>query len=316
MRQKQVGGLAIAAVLLFILGVLGLRFADRARGLTAGDLGPVGNSFAVISVVGTIQNVGSDALGLEQPSYHHNATLNYLNELKQDSSNKGVFLYFDTGGGGVYESDELYLALMDYKEATGRPVYAFFGPMACSGGYYAAMAADKIGANRNSTTGSIGVIISYTNVKGLYDKLGLETVYITSGRNKSMGASDLALTSEQRGIYQAIVDEAYDQFVGVVCEGRGMEQEEVRSLADGRIYTAQQALENGLIDEVTTLDDALAAFMEETRATPYYTDFTEDTIFDRLLGALASVTPKSESQVLEELAQSIQSGVPMYVYAG
>lgn len=158
--------------------------------------------------------------------------------------------------------------------------------------------------------------MSYTNVKGLYDKLGLKSVYITSGRNKSMGASDLDLTDEQRAIYQGVVDEAYDQFVGIVCEGRGMPETTVRKLADGRIYTAKQALANGLIDEVTTLDEALDAFCRQTGASPYYTDFSDATIFDRLLGAVASILPKSDSQVLKELAEADQSGVPMYVYAG
>ena len=318
MTKKQTWGVVIAAVALVLVGLFGSFAAAVLReiGSSATDYLPVYDSFAVISVVGTIQNTSGDELGLNQPSYHHNATLNYVKNLQYDHSNKGIFLYFDTGGGGVYESDELYRALMDYKEATGRPIYAFFGPTAASGGYYIAMAADHISADRNTTTGSIGVIMSYTNVKGLYDKLGLKSVYITSGRNKSMGASDLDLTDEQRAIYQGVVDEAYDQFVGIVCEGRGMPETTVRKLADGRIYTAKQALANGLIDEVTTLDEALDAFCRQTGASPYYTDFSDATIFDRLLGAVASILPKSDSQVLKELAEADQSGVPMYVYAG
>ncbi len=318
MTKKQTWGVVIAAAALVLVGLFGSFVAAvlREMGSSAADYLPVYDSFAVISVVGTIQNTSGDELGLNQPSYHHNATLNYVENLQYDRSNKGIFLYFDTGGGGVYESDELYRALMEYKEATGRPIYAFFGPTAASGGYYIAMAADYISADRNTTTGSIGVIMSYTNVKGLYDKLGLKSVYITSGRNKSMGASDLDLTDEQRAIYQGVVDEAYDQFVGIVCEGRGMPETTVRKLADGRIYTAKQALANGLIDEVTTLDEALDAFCRQTGASPYYTDFSDATIFDRLLGAVASILPKSDSQVLKELAEADQSGVPMYVYAG
>lgn len=318
MTKKQTWGVVIAAAALVLVGLFGSFVAAvlREMGSSARTTCPSTNSFAVISVVGTIQNTSGDELGLNQPSYHHNATLNYVENLQYDRSNKGIFLYFDTGGGGVYESDELYRALMEYKEATGRPIYAFFGPTAASGGYYIAMAADYISADRNTTTGSIGVIMSYTNVKGLYDKLGLKSVYITSGRNKSMGASDLDLTDEQRAIYQGVVDEAYDQFVGIVCEGRGMPETTVRKLADGRIYTAKQALANGLIDEVTTLDEALDAFCRQTGASPYYTDFSDATIFDRLLGAVASILPKSDSQVLKELAEADQSGVPMYVYAG
>lgn len=318
MTKKQTWGLVVAAVALIITGLLGsITAAALRQGVQMADEMLIGqDSFAVISVVGTIQNVSGDALGLNQPSYHHNATLNYVQQLQYDESNKGIFLYFDTGGGGVYESDELYRALMEYKEATGRPVWAFFGPTAASGGYYIAMAADHIAADRNTTTGSIGVVMSYTNVSELYEKLGIKSIYITSGRNKSMGASDLELTDEQRAIYQSVVDEAYDQFVGIVCEGRGMTESQVRQLADGRIYTARQALQNDLIDEITTYEDALAAFGEETGAQPLYTDFSEETIFDRLLGAVSSLLPKSDLQLLDELAKTEQSGVPMYVYAG
>ena len=318
MTKKQTLGLVVAAIALLVTGLLGSISAAALRqgAQLADEMMLAQDSFAVINVVGTIQNTSGDELGLNQPSYHHNATLNYVEQLQYDESNKGIFLYFNTGGGGVYESDELYRALMEYKEVTGRPIWAFFGPTAASGGYYIAMAADHISADRNTTTGSIGVIISYTNVSGLYEKLGLESVYITSGRNKSMGASDLELTEEQRAIYQSVVDEAYDQFVGIVSAGRGMPENRVRILADGRIYTAKQALENGLIDEITSYEDALEAFGEETGAQPYYTDFSEATVLDRLLGAISSLMPKSDLQMLQELAETEQSGVPMYVYTG
>ncbi len=319
MKKKQLFGIVITAVVLVVTGMTGIFFSAVLRQFSLSsqqtNTAP-GESFAVINVVGTIENASGDELGLNQPSYHHSATLNYVKQLEQDDSNKGIFLYLNTGGGGVYESDELYLALMEYKEVTGRPIWAYFGPMTASGGYYIAMAADHIIANRNTTTGSIGVILSYTDVSGLYEKLGLKTVYITSGPNKSMGASDLPLTDEQRAIYQSVVDEAYDQFVGIVCEGRGMEDTRVRELADGRIYTAQQALDNGLIDEIGEYEQALADFSDLTGADPYYTDFSEDTIFSWLLGAVETVLPKSDNQVLEELAETAENGVPMYVYAG
>ena len=319
MKKKQVFGIAIACVVLMVTGLTGVFFSAVLRQFSftpQQETTTIGDSFAVINVVGTIQNASGDALGMNQPSYHHNETLNYVEQLQYDDSNKGIFLYFDTGGGGVYESDELYLALMEYKENTGRPIWAYFGPTTASGGYYIAMAADHIVANRNTTTGSIGVIISYTDVSGLYEKLGLKTVYITSGANKSMGASDLPLTDEQRAIYQSVVDEAYNQFVDIVCTGRGMDEARVRQLADGRIYTAQQALDNGLIDEIGSYEQALADFSELTGAEAYYTDFSQATVFDWLLSAVDSVLPKSDNQVLEELAKTAENGVPMYVYAG
>ena len=133
---------------------------------------------------------------------------------------------------------------MEYKEETGRPIWAYFGSQACSGGYYVAMAADKIYANRNGWTGSIGVIISLLNCEGLYEKLGIEEINVTSGANKSMGSAGEELTEEQREILQSLVDESYDQFVGIVSKGRKMKEDKVRELADGRLYSALQAKEN------------------------------------------------------------------------
>ena len=311
MTGKQIWGIAVAAVAVLFVGLFGSVYSQVMQD-NGSDALSMADHFAVINIVGTIENTGGDELGLNQPSYHHTATVNYVKNLQYDSSNTGIFLYFNTGGGGVYESDELYRTLMDYKEATGRPIVAFFGPTAASGGYYISMAADHISADRNTTTGSIGVIMSYTNVKGLYDKLGIHSEYITSGKNKSMGASDLDLTDEQRAIFQGVVDEAYAQFVGIVAKGRSMDESKVRQLADGRIYTAKQALDLGLIDEIGTYDDAIDAFSSETGSQPYYTDFSETTVFDRLLGAVANVLPKSDSQVWQQLAQNDRSGVPLY----
>ena len=112
---------------------------------------------------------------------------------------------------------------MEYKEVTGRPIWAYFASQACSGGYYIGMAADKVYANRNCWTGSIGVIVSLMNCRDLYDKLGIKEIDITSGANKAMGSSGLDLTQEQYDILQSLVDEAYDQFVGIVSTGRGMD---------------------------------------------------------------------------------------------
>ena len=143
-------------------------------------------SFAVINVIGTIQsgNEGSARVG-----YDHNATIKYIDQLIEDETNTGIFLDVDSGGGTVYESDETYLKLMEYKEKTGRPIHAYFNGTACSGAYYISCAADYISQNRNGWTGSIGVIISTTNLSGLYEKLGIQEVLIVSGGNKGMGSA-------------------------------------------------------------------------------------------------------------------------------
>ena len=148
---------------------------------------------------------------------------------------------------------------MDYNETTGRPVYAAIESYAASGGYYEACAADKIYANRNAITGSIGVIMGeFVDLSGLLDRLGVNVSYITSGANKSMGNSYQPLTEEQKAIYQSICNEYYDRFVKIVVEGRNLDEGTVRKLADGRIYSASQALQHGLIDGLESFDDTVS----------------------------------------------------------
>lgn len=192
-------------------------------------------------------------------TYDQQYLLDSIEEIMDNDYNVGLLLRIDSPGGAVYQIDELYLKLMEYKETTGRPVYAAVESYAASGGYYAACAADKIYANRNAITGSIGVIMGeFIDVSGLLDELGVDVTYVSSGENKGMGSSFAPLTEEQNAIYQSIVDESYDRFIEVVMQGRNLDEAVVRTLADGRIYTAAQALQHGLIDGVEPFDDTLA----------------------------------------------------------
>jgi len=130
------------------------------------------------------------------------------------------------------------------------------GAMAASGGYYISAPADKILADRNCWTGSIGVTMgTQYDISGLLSKYGIKAENLTAGKNKAMGSYVEPLTTEQRQIIQSLLDESYNQFVGVVAEGRKMSVKDVKTLADGRIYTAKQALQNGLIDGIATEDE-------------------------------------------------------------
>ena len=212
---------------------------------------------AELSVNGVIQGDTTDSL-TSQATYHHSWTVNKIKALKADTNNKGLIMYVNTPGGAVYEADELYLAIKDYKETTGRPVYSYMASEAASGGYYISAPCDQIIANRNCWTGSIGVTIgTLYDITGLLKKYGVKTVSIHAGKNKAMGSYTEELTEEQQDILQSLVDEAYEQFVGIVAEGRNMDLKEVKKLADGRIYTAKQAKANGLIDEIGTFDEAV-----------------------------------------------------------
>lgn len=211
---------------------------------------------SVLYIDGTIG--ATDESAYSTSTYNHKWTLARLNDAIQNPNNKGMILFVNTPGGSVYETDEIYMKLLEYK-ATGRPLYSAMGSMAASGGYYISAPADKIIANRNCWTGSIGVTIgTLFDVSELLDRYGIKTVTITSGKNKAMGGMTDPLTKEQQEIFRSLVDEAYEQFVGIVADGRHMDVSQVKKLADGRIYTAKQAQENGLIDQIGTLQDAVA----------------------------------------------------------
>ncbi len=193
----------------------------------------------------------------ENRTYNQKWLLRQIKKAGSDPKNAGVLLVIDSPGGTVYESDEAYLALRKYKKSTGRPVYAYFGSLAASGGYYIGCAADKIFANRNTLTGSIGVIAGQSvDATELLGKVGIKMTTITAGKNKNMGNYNSVLTDEQRAIFQSIADEAYEQFTGIVAESRKMKISDVKKLADGRVYTALQAKNNGLVDAVCPLEEA------------------------------------------------------------
>lgn len=273
----------------------------------------------VLNIVGTIQANSSNSISLtgsDDGQYNHNLYMKYVDELEKSKNNKAILLYVNSPGGTVYESDELYLKLMEYKEKTKRPVYAYFGSQACSGAYYISMAADKIYTNRNTWTGSIGVIVSLTNYKKLYDKLGIKEIDITSGKNKSMGSGGLDLTDEQYDILQSLVDEAYDQFAGIVSEGRGIDIATVKKIADGRIYSAKQAKEKKLVDEIGTEDELKTLIQKENK-------LSDDVVYDtakssgsdflsNLMGSVQKIMPKSDSELAVDIIENKGKGVLMY----
>ena len=319
MNKKQIGGLIIAAVLFIAVGVSSVltntfserMLADSMEQILTDSVGfdpPSDDYIAVVRVEGTIQEQTAAGMFDVPVGYQHITTLDYIDNLMGDGNNRGILLYVDSPGGTVYESEELYLKLKEYKEQTGRPVWDYMAHYAACGGYLISMAADKIYANPNTTTGSIGVIMSGFDMTGLYEKLGIRYVSITSGDFKDSSK----MTDEQIAVYQEQVDEYYNKFVGIVAEGRGMAEEDVKTLADGRVYTANQALENGLVDEISLYEDMTAAMSSELGAYEFYEPESEISFFSSLFAKVESVIPKSEAQILTETAADMESGVPMY----
>jgi protease-4 len=162
-------------------------------------------------------------------------------------------------GGGVTASDIMYRDLVNFREETHKPVVACMMDVAASGGYYLAMACDRIYAHPTTVTGSIGVIMSLYNAHGLLKMAGVKSEPIKSGPNKDIGNPGRPMTEEERAILQGMVDGFYHQFIDVVVKGRKghLSPEKVQVLADGRVYTGVEAHTLGLVDEVGYLEDAL-----------------------------------------------------------
>ena len=330
MNKKQIISLLVAAAVFVVTGVASVtintwsemkqsqnaKSTDKALGSLLGEMDeslPSEDYIAVIDVEGTIYSEPETTMFGESTGYDHPATMKYVDQLMEDANNKGILLYINTPGGEVTASDDLYLKLMKYKEKTGRKIYCYFADQACSGGYYISMAADEIYANRNCWTGSIGVIVSLSNMKGLYDKLGIQEINITSGANKAMGSSGETLTDEQRSILQSLVDDAYNQFVGIVAEGRKMDINTVKKLADGRIYSANQAVQHKLVDGTSTYEDYKAKVEAEVgEGILFYEKDSTDMSLSSLFSAIQQLRGRSDAEVISDLLENKGNGGLMY----
>lgn len=332
MKTKQLVGIIVTGIVIIAVGVTGVfsnivgnkllgskkdanSIMDSLLADTSVEL-PDHEFVGVINIIGEIGPSTTGSWGSSDGEYNHDLYMNYIDQMMDSELNKGILLYVDSPGGNVYESDELYLKLMEYKKETSRPIWAYFASEACSGGYYISMAADRIYANRNCWTGSIGVIVSLTNCKGLYDKLGIKEIDITSGANKAMGSAGLDLTEEQYDILQSLVDEAYDQFVEIVVNGRGMSTDVVKKIADGRIYSAKQAEKNGLIDEIGSLEEEKEAFIDAEKLGMGIDFFSPDTsvsgLMQTLFGMAENMHAKSDTELAVDIMENKGNGVLKY----
>ncbi len=323
MKTKQLVAFVVAAAIFIVTGVSSVlvntwsgKTTEDALSMLMGDsveATPMEEYIAVIEVEGTIYSEPTTSMWGEVEGYDHPGNMAYVDQLMDDPLNKGIMLYMNTPGGEVTASDDMYLKLMEYKEKTGRKIYCYFADQSCSGGYYISMAADEIYANRNCWTGSIGVIISTMNMEGLYEKLGIQEINITSGRNKAMGSAGTELTTEQYAILQSLVDEAYEQFVDIIVEGRGLSESTVKQLADGRIYSAKQALSHDLIDGICTKEEYFDRVQQEVGEDVVIYE-REDSIssLSSLFGSIQEMQPKSDAQVISELMEKDGIGGLMY----
>lgn len=231
---------AALGALFFIVLFLSARMAGRSISTEL----PVGGSdrVALVRIEGVL--VTSDRIVEE------------LRDYAEDSSVKAIVIRIDSPGGGVVPSQEIYNAVK-YAKKKGKKVVVSMGSVAASGGYYVAAAADKIVANPGTLTGSIGVKMEFANVEKLLEKIGVQGMIVKSGEYKDIGSPFRAMTEPEKKLLQGVIDDVLSQFITAVAEGRRMQEADVRAIADGRIFTGQQALSLKLVDQMGDLSDSI-----------------------------------------------------------
>lgn len=243
------GGLVLLGLSIFFFWITALLIGDG----TTGALGPRGD-IAVVEISGPIMD--------------SKEIIKQFDRLEKNENIPGVLVRIDSPGGAVGPSQEMYQAVKRIKKT--KKVVVSMGGVAASGGYYIAVAAHKIVANPGTITGSIGVLMDYANVERLLDFLKVHMEMLTAGKMKDVGSPLKPLTEEDRAFLEGILENMHAQFKKAVQEGRGLEPAQMEKIADGRIFTGEQAKEAGLVDELGNQQDAvdLLAKMLEIEGEP------------------------------------------------
>ena len=297
-RRLILGLLGLNALSLLAAGVLlsrgksdGAKGGDGAKALLSSDFK---DAVGWVSVRGPIY-ASESGKPWERGSEQIARRIEQLAEMKNV---KAIVLDINSPGGSVGAVQEIYSRIQRVKRERRIPFIAVFGDIAASGGYYIASACDKIVAHPGTLTGSIGVIFEVSNLEGLFAKIGFKMDPIKSGKHKDIGSPARAMTPQERHILQALIDDAYGQFVQAVADGRKLPVETVKPLADGRIYSGHQALGLHLVDQ---LGDSRDALMLAAR-----------------LGGIKDAKPKvkREAEPLDNLFELLQSRARLAFGAG
>ena len=273
--------------------------------------GPESAKVLVVDVEGMISSTGEAGL-LSREKNAVSRVYERLELAARDPRVRAVILRLDTPGGEVTASDILYHEVLRFKEKTRKPVVGLMMGLAASGGYYVASACDFILAHPTTLTGSIGVISIFPNFGELMAKIGVKVNVIKSGEAKDSGGPFRDMTGEEKKLFQAVIDEYYEDFLKAVSAGRGgrIAPAELRTMADGRVYTARQALDLKLVDGLGYFDDAFAkaislAGIKAARLVAYtYHPLTKTNIYASRLGDFSPL----DAKVLESYLAVLKTG--------
>jgi protease IV len=313
-RRRAWGGfftlLGLGGLGVFFCLFISLLAGTTSRGSMAGDpwaklqeknyrSGDPTNRVLLVRVQGVIMDGGSAGLlGAPVPSMVKRIKHSLI-RATNDPTIKAVLLRVDTPGGGVTASDQIYDAIVRFQKETKKPVIVSMGGICASGGYYVSAPADFIFCEPTTITGSIGVIMSGMNYSKLFEKYGVQDVSITSGPNKALLNGAAPIDKNHLKILQDTVDSMYDRFVTIVASGRKLTKEEIkaRNIADGRVFTAKQALNLKLVDKIGYLEAALEeakkrAGDNNAQVIEYVSQPTIMDIFQAKAGVQVQVGPK------------------------
>ncbi len=316
-----IGGLVALGLLVLAVGLVVVVLAVVASGPSAqtavyeeehvSGAGPA--KIAVVPVEGTIASADSTVPGT-QPPVTPEGLADALLQAEEDPRVAAVVLEVNSPGGGVTASDQMHQSILDFKESSGKPVVVSMDSVAASGGYYISAAADRIVANESTLTGSLGVVIPLLNFSEAAEKYGVTQKYVKSGEFKTMGSSWNELTPEEREVFQSIVDQEYDEFVEVIVEGRDLPEERVREIADGRVYSGQQARELGLVDSFGGLDEAteVSQDLAKVEGATVVRYVLPESFTDTLFARLAPQEPET-LRIAEEAGLTLEPK-PYYLY--
>ena len=267
-----IGIIVIAVIMVFFIGsimLLTFMFRRETPSFALGD------KVGVVEVTGVISNSREVIRGIKH--------------FVEDGGVKAIVLRVDSPGGGVGASQEIYREVVKARDV--KTVVASFGGVAASGGYYVACGADKIVANPGTITGSIGVVMQFANLEELFKKIGYKGYVIKSGPHKDVGSPFREMKPEEKALLQEVIDTVHRQFVTAVAEGRKLPVEKVTAIADGRIFSGEQARALGLVDELGNLEDTIdiAAQMAGIKGKPVviYPRKRKPSLFDYLTQGIA-----------------------------
>jgi protease-4 len=242
---------------------------------------------------------------IEGPIMDSSQAVGELQDFAEDPLVKAIVVRIDSPGGGVAPSQEIYNAVKRVRREHNKTVVASMGTVAASGGYYIAVATDRILANPGTLTGSIGVIMQTANFQELLEKIGVKSVVVKTGKFKDLGSPFRPMMEEERLLLQSVMNDTLSQFVEAVADGRSMDAAEVEQLADGRVFTGRQAKSVLLIDEIGDLHDAikLAGELGGIEGTPRVLETTKPFSFQEFLestflGRIRSLAPSRFSAPL------------------